>query len=225
MTPMNPTTPITDIASIRSEYTRAGLHERDVSRDPFAQFDRWFHEAVTAGVAEVNACTLATATPDGQPDARIVLLKGYDARGFVFFTNYESHKGAALHANPRAALVFFWHELERQVRIRGTVSKIAREESDAYFHSRPRGSQLGAWASRQSAIIAGREVIEGELAEITARFGDGPIPLPPFWGGYRVEPSSIELWQGRPSRLHDRLQYTRNTIDPAAAWALARLSP
>ena len=217
-------TPISDIASIRSEYTRAGLHERDVSSDPFAQFDRWFHEAVTAGVAEVNACTLATATRDGDPDARIVLLKGYDARGFTFFTNYESHKGAELLANPRAALVFFWHELERQVRIRGDVSKISREESDAYFHSRPRGSQLGAWASRQSAIIAGREVIEGELAEITARFGDGPIPLPPFWGGYRVVPASIELWQGRPSRLHDRLQYTRNADDPAT-WALARLSP
>ena len=214
-----------DVASLRNEYTRAGLHERDVSPDPFAQFDRWFNEAVSAGVAEPNAMTLATASADGDPDARIVLLKGYDARGFNFFTNYESRKGAELSANPRATLVFFWHELERQVRIRGSVAKVSREESDTYFQSRPRGSRLGAWTSRQSAVIAGREVIEAELAAIEARFGDGPIPLPPFWGGYRVVPSSIELWQGRPSRLHDRLQYTRNASAPDSSWTLARLSP
>jgi pyridoxamine 5'-phosphate oxidase len=212
---------LSQLSQIRLDYSRAGLLEADLDPSPIAQFDRWFHEALTAEVTEVNAMTLATATSDGEPSARIVLLKGFDARGFTFFTNYESDKGRDLEANPRAALVFFWKELERQVRIRGAVARLTREESDAYFQSRPLGSRLGAWASSQSAVVSSRAEIDARFAEVSARFGDGPVPLPPFWGGYRVAPDVIELWQGRPSRLHDRLRYTRI----ADGWRIERLSP
>jgi pyridoxamine 5'-phosphate oxidase len=209
-------------AALRLEYTRAGLVEGDMAASPIAQFERWFQEALGAELAEVNAATLATAGADGEPDGRIVLLKGFDDRGFVFYTNYESAKARALASNPRAALVFFWRELERQVRIRGVAVKVAREESEAYFRSRPLGSQLGAWASEQSEVIASRAVIEARFTEVMARFAGADVPLPPFWGGYRVEPQSIEFWQGRPSRLHDRLRYTRIL---EGAWKLERLSP
>jgi pyridoxamine 5'-phosphate oxidase len=166
--------------------------------------------------------TVATATRAGVPSARIVLLKGFDARGFAFYTNYESHKGNELAENPVAALVFHWVELHRQVRVTGAVEKVSYEESDAYFQSRPRGSRLGAWTSKQSSVLAGRAPLEARLAELTAQFGEGDIPLPSFWGGYRVIPAAVEFWQGRPSRLHDRLRYTRQPDD---RWQIERLSP
>lgn len=212
---------MTDLQRLRREYARAGLHERDADPDPVAQFARWFEEAVAAAVAEPNAMTLATATRDGVPSARVVLLKGFDERGFVFYTNYESQKGRELAENPAAALVFYWPELERQVRILGRVARVSREESERYFRTRPRGSQLGAWASRQSAVIGGREALEAELQRRAAEFGEGEIPAPPFWGGFRVAPSTCEFWQGRPDRLHDRLRYTPQ---PGGGWLLERLS-
>lgn len=210
------------LADLRKEYERHGLLESDASLDPIEQFQRWFGEAARAGVHEPNAMTLATATPDGVPSARIVLLKGVDAEGFVFFTNYESTKGSELGNNPRAALVFFWPELERQVRIKGVVARVTAVESDAYFASRPLGSRLGAWASKQSSPVDGRSTLEAALAATEARFAGGEVPRPPHWGGYRLRPSAIELWQGRPNRLHDRLLYTRNSD---GAWTRARLSP
>ncbi len=214
-----------DISSLRLDYTRAGLHEKDLSPSAIAQFDRWFQEAVAAKVPEANAVTLATASLDGAPSARIVLLKGYDERGFTFFTNYESAKGRELDANPRAAMTAFWRELERQVRISGRVVRASREESETYFHSRPLGSQLGAWASQQSETVASREALDARFAEVSARFDGKPVPLPPFWGGYRIEPATIEFWQGRPSRLHDRLRYTRIEPHAGSAWRIERLSP
>ena len=213
-----------DISSIRLEYTRAGLLEVDALPSAIAQFDRWFQEALQAKALEANAVTLATATRDGVPSARIVLLKAYDQRGFTFFTNYESAKGRELDANPRAAMTAFWRELERQVRITGRITRTSREESEAYFRTRPLGSQLGAWASHQSDVVSGRAALDETFAEMQARFEGGDVPLPPFWGGYRLEPTVIEFWQGRPSRLHDRLRYTR--VDgQAAAWTVERLSP
>ncbi len=211
-----------DLTDIRTEYARAGLHERDVDPSPLAQLDRWLAEAIAALHPEPTAMTLATATRDGEPDARVVLLKGLDERGLVFFTGYESQKARALDDNPRACACFFWVMLERQVRVSGSVMKVSREESEAYFSKRPRESQLGAWASRQSTVLAGREELEARLAEMTARFGAGEIPCPPEWGGYRLVPGRVELWQGRPSRLHDRLRYTRTG---AATWRIDRLSP
>jgi pyridoxamine 5'-phosphate oxidase len=210
------------LADLRRDYARARLDEADVSHDPVVEFARWFAEAQEAQVADANAMTLATATADGQPSARIVLLKAFDERGFVFFTDYRSRKGAELEANPRAALVFYWHELERQVRITGGVALTSREESERYFASRPIGSRLGAWASHQSRVIPGRAALESDLREVEARFGDGEVPLPPHWGGYRVVPDAIEFWQGRESRLHDRIRYVRES---GSGWRVQRLSP
>jgi len=215
-------TPPMSIADLRREYARARLDEAEVSPDPITEFARWFAEAQEAQVPEPNAMTLATATADGVPSARIVLLKAFDERGFVFFSDYRSRKGAELEGNARAALVLYWGELERQVRITGTVSLTSREDSELYFRTRPLGSRLGAWASHQSQVIAGREVLEERLREVESRFADAEVPLPPYWGGYRVEPEAIEFWQGRQSRLHDRIRYARAGDE---SWKVERLSP
>jgi pyridoxamine 5'-phosphate oxidase len=214
-------TPPLSIADLRREYARARLDEKDVSRDPIDEFARWFAEAQAAAVEEPNAMTLATATPDGRPSARVVLLKGFDQRGFVFFTDYRSRKGEELEANPHAALAFHWAEVERQVRIEGTVTRTSLEESELYYRTRPLGSRLGAWASHQSRTIASREELEAELREIERRFSGPDVPLPPHWGGYRVTPESLEFWQGRESRLHDRIRYLRD----GERWKIERLSP
>ena len=210
------------IADMRKEYMWGGLSEADVDADPMRQFETWFQQASATNLPEPNAMTLATATADGQPSARVVLLKAFDADGFTFFTNYDSRKGRDLSANPHAALLFFWPELQRQVRIEGTVERVSASESDAYFHNRPLGSRLGAWASRQSEVIPNREVLEQRVCELTQRYPDGETPRPPHWGGFRVRPRSIEFWQGRPDRLHDRLRYQRLQL---AGWRLERLSP
>lgn len=212
----------TSIADLRREYALARLDEADVSHDPIVEFARWFAEAQEAHVPEPNAMTLATATPDGEPSARIVLLKAFDERGFVFFTDYRSRKGGELEANPRAALVFRWGEVERQVRITGGVALASREESETYFRSRPLGSRLGAWASYQSQVIPGRALLEQDFRQVEQRFGAGDVPLPPYWGGYRVVPDTIEFWQGRESRLHDRIRYVRQS---GKGWRVERLSP
>ncbi len=212
-----------DVSDLRREYTREALSEASVDPDPIVQFRRWFDEAEAAGLPEPNAMTLATATADGRPSARVVLLKGVDARGFAFYTNYASRKGRELAANPRAALVFHWAELERQVRVEGRVERLSEQESAAYFRSRPLGARLGAWVSPQSEVIAGREVLETRLAELAARFADGDVPLPPWWGGFRLVPELVELWQGRPDRLHDRLRYRRG--GSGGGWRLERLAP
>lgn len=208
-------------ADMRKEYMLRGLNERDLDPDPFRQFGRWLDQAVAAQLIEPNAMALATATPDGRPSVRMVLLKGFDPSGFVFYTNYESRKGGELAANPAAALVVYWGALERQVRVEGRVSQVDAAQSDAYFHSRPTGSQLSAAASRQSQVIPNREALEAEVATLVARYGDQPIPRPDYWGGYRLAPSSIEFWQGRANRLHDRLRYRRD----GNAWIIERLSP
>jgi pyridoxamine 5'-phosphate oxidase len=209
------------VADLRKEYTRAGLSESDVDPDPVEQFRRWFDEALEADLHEPNAMTVATATPDGRPSARVVLLKGFDERGFVFYTNYEGRKGRELEKNPRAALLFYWGELERQVRIEGTVSRTSEGESDAYYASRPRGSRLGAWASEQSRAVEGREVLEGRVRDLDAEYEGREVPRPAFWGGYRVEPEAVEFWQGRESRLHDRISYRRGD----GGWEIERLQP
>jgi len=209
------------IADLRRDYARESLDEKDVARDPIVQFARWFQEALNSGFTEPNAMTLATAEHDGRPSARIVLLKGYDARGFVFFTNYRSRKGRELAGNPQAALLFHWIELERQVRIEGRVETVAAEESDEYYASRPLGSRLGAWASPQSEVIEHREKLDSSLAQVSAKFGENP-PRPEHWGGYRLAPDTLEFWQGRPSRLHDRVRYTREAM---AVWRIERLAP
>ncbi len=215
-------TPPFDLANLRHDYAAHGLRRADLDDDPIRQFTAWFTDAAGAGLRDANAMTLATATPAGVPSARIVLLKGFDERGFVFFTNYQSEKGHELEANPHAALAFYWVQLERQIRIAGAVERTSREESKHYFHSRPLGSQLGAWASHQSEVIDARRMLEARLADITERFSEGEIPIPSHWGGYRVIPKTIEFWQGRPNRLHDRFRYLRKDD---GAWCIDRLSP
>ncbi|MCC5647244.1 pyridoxamine 5'-phosphate oxidase [Nostoc sp. CHAB 5824] len=210
------------VADLRKDYTLEGLSELEVDLNPFIQFKKWFDQALAAQLPEPNAMTIATATPDGKPSARMVLLKDFDERGFAFFTNYNSHKGQELAENPQGALVFWWAELERQVRILGYVEKVSETESDQYFHSRPTNSRLGAWISNQSEVIESREVLERRLQEFKSKYENGEIPRPPHWGGLRVIPTEIEFWQGRPSRLHDRLLYSR--LDNGT-WKIERLSP
>ncbi len=210
------------IADLRRDYARATLSESDVDADPFRQFARWFDEAQRAEVLEPNAMTLATASAAGEPSARMVLLKGFDERGFVFYTDYRSRKAGELELNPRAALVLYWGELERQVRVVGAVSRVSAAESDAYYQSRPLGSRVGAWASYQSQVLDDRATLERRWAELAERYAASGPPLPPHWGGYRVSPNEIEFWQGRRSRLHDRIVYRRESD---GAWARERLSP
>ena len=210
------------VARLRKQYTRSGLDESEAAPDPIEQFRGWFEDALAADLHEPNAMTLATATPEGRSSARIVLVKGFDERGFVFYTNYGGRKARELEANPYCALVFYWGELERQVRVEGRVSRVSEEESDAYFASRPRGSRLGAWASEQSRPVGDRGTLERRLRELEREYEGREIPRPPFWGGYRVEPEIIEFWQGRENRLHDRLLYRRD-ID--GGWIRERLQP
>jgi pyridoxamine 5'-phosphate oxidase len=210
------------IADLRKEYMLAGLSESDIDRDPFKQFSLWLDQAISAQLIEPTAMTLATVGADARPSARMVLLKGVDASGFQFYTNYESRKGQELTAHPYAALVFYWGGLERQVRVEGQVRRLSAEASDTYFHSRPVGSQLGAVVSQQSQVIASREVLEQEMQHLSERYQDQTIPRPAHWGGYCVVPTRIEFWQGRPNRLHDRLRYSKLADD---SWQIERLSP
>jgi pyridoxamine 5'-phosphate oxidase len=209
------------LSDLRKDYTISGLHENDLDPDPFAQFHAWFEQAREAIGHEPNAMTVATASKSGRPAARMVLLKGLD-HGFIFYGNYQSAKGADLAENPEAELLFYWPELERQVRVHGKVERLDRAASELYFYSRPAGNQLGAIASRQSQVIASREALEAEFARLEAEYAEREIPMPEHWGGYRVIPETIEFWQGRRSRLHDRLRYRRSGED---AWAVERLSP
>ena len=211
-----------NLADLRREYEAQGVHRADLDLDPFKQFAVWFSAAMAAGVADVNAMVLATTTSDCRPAARVVLLKGFDQRGFVFYTNYASEKGQHLEKSPYASLCLFWVELHRQIRISGIAEKTSREESEKYFHSRPLGAQLGAWTSRQSEVIDARKVLDARLAEYTERFSGKEVPLPAHWGGYRVKPDKIEFWQGRTNRLHDRLRYT---LQEKGDWLLERLAP
>lgn len=211
----------TRISDLRKEYSKAGLRRADLHPDPVAQFRTWLNLAIEKEMPEPNAMTLATVDALGLPDARIVLLKGIDERGFHFYTNQESVKAAELSANPAAALVFLWVEMERQVRVRGSVTKLNRVDTETYFATRPRGSQLGAWVSRQSSVLPDREAMERRLAELEAQYPQA-VPVPPFWGGYTVKPVSLEFWQGRPNRLHDRFQYLADTD---GHWQIERLSP
>ena len=213
---------MTQIASIRKEYKLKSLDEAAAADNAIKQFDRWWQDAINSEIDEVNAFTLATAAADGKPSARIVLLKGYDEKGFVFFTNYQSHKGQELATNPQGCMVFFWKELERQIRIEGSIEKISTEESDEYYFSRPLSSQVGAWASPQSSVIKNREVIEDNVKKYEAQFAGSSISRPPHWGGYRLQPQAIEFWQGRPSRLHDRLLFT---LLKKNEWKIERLAP
>jgi pyridoxamine 5'-phosphate oxidase len=210
-----------NLGDLRREYQRHALDESHVDADPIVQFTKWFDEAVAAQAHEPNAMCLATCTADAYPSARLVLLKGVDARGFVFYTDYRSRKGRELSENPHAALCFHWPELERQVRVTGAVQRVSREESAAYFASRPLPSRMGAWTSHQSSEIESREVLEEELESVEARFASGEVPLPEHWGGFRVVPDEIEFWQGRASRLHDRIRFRRQNGE----WVRARLSP
>ena len=212
---------MSSLADLRREYASRALTEHDALDDPIQQFSLWFGEALKSELLDTNAMTLATASRDGGPSARIVLLKGFDEAGFVFFTNYESAKARDLDDNPRACLLLFWAALERQVRVTGRVSKTSAQESETYFQSRPFESQIGAWASAQSRTLHDRAALEARYAELAAKYAGSPVPLPPFWGGYRVAPETIEFWQGRKSRLHDRLLYTKH----GSAWSRSRLAP
>ncbi len=214
---------MSSIADLRKDYSLAGLLEKDLAKDPFRQFEKWFQEAQAAKLIEPNAMTLSTVGSDGRPSSRTVLLKGVDGRGFVFYSNYESRKGRELANIPRASLVFPWLALERQVIAEGAVTQLPREESEAYFHSRPRASQLGAWVSQQSSVITGRDVLEEAMKTLEKKYAGVEVPLPPTWGGYRVAPESVEFWQGRRSRLHDRLRYRRE--GKSGDWVIERLAP
>lgn len=211
-----------NIADIRKDYMLKSFDEKDAKANPFDQFDIWWQDAVTSNIDEVNALNLCTVDAKGKPSGRIVLLKGYDRDGFVFFTNYQSRKGQELLANPYACMIFFWKELERQVRIDGRIEKVTDQENDTYFFSRPEGSQVGAWSSPQSSIIENRQVIENNVKHYHQVFSNQPITRPPHWGGYRVIPYQVEFWQGRSSRLHDRLQYS---LMEDGNWQLVRLAP
>lgn len=214
--------PAADVAALRREYTLTGLAENDLAPTWHDQFQRWLADAVAAGLTEPNAVVLATATPDGAPSARTVLLKAVDARGLVLFTNLTSRKGRELAANPRAALVVPWVPLERQVVVTGAVEQVTRGQTAAYFHSRPRSAQIGAWVSRQSSVVASRQVLKERQRELELRFADAEVPVPDFWGGLRLVPATVEFWQGRPSRLHDRLQFR---AVGGGGWVIERLSP
>ena len=210
-----------DLSELRREYAIGGLDAGDLLDDPIAMFRRWMRDAVTSGIHEPNAMVVSSVSRDGAPSSRMVLLKGLDEHGFTFFTNYTSRKGTELDANPACALLFPWHALERQVRVDGTATRVSREESEAYFAGRPRASQIGAWASPQSQVVADRAALDRAYDEQTARFGEGEIPTPPHWGGYRVVPHALELWQGRRGRMHDRFRYRRD----GGSWVVERLAP
>jgi pyridoxamine 5'-phosphate oxidase len=216
--------PAPDLAALRAEYSRGGLDLPDLEADPVAMFTRWLHDAVESGIHEPNAMVLSTATSDGIPSSRMVLLKGIDTEGFVFFTNQLSRKGDELAANPRCALLFPWHPLERQVRVEGTATPLPREDVRAYFRSRPRDAQLGAWASRQSAVVDSRAALAADYARMQERF-PGEVDLPDDWGGYRVRHEVVEFWQGRRSRMHDRLVYRRRDDGRGTGWYVERLAP
>ncbi len=217
------------LADLRRSYAAGGLAAQDLASDPYSQFQTWLAEAVHAGLTEPNAMVLGTVGPGAQPSARTVLLKGVDERGFVFYTNYTSRKGAELGAHAAASLLFPWYDVERQVSVAGAVSRVDRAETEAYFRSRPYASRLGAWASRQSTVIAGRDELEARYAELAARWpdtGEESVPVPDFWGGFRLDPQTVEFWQGRPSRLHDRLRYVASSGEGAGrSWTVERLSP
>ena len=210
------------LADLRKEYSLAGLAEKDLAKDPFRQFEKWFQEAEAAKIHEPNAAVLSTATKDGRPSSRMVLLKGLDGRGFVFYPNYNSRKGIEIESNPRVSFMFPWVALERQVIVEGPVTRTTREESEAYFHVRPRASQLAAWASSQSSIISGRGALEESMKATEGKFAGAEAPLPPHWGGFRLSPETVEFWQGRRSRLHDRLRYRRGAD---GLWTVERLAP
>jgi len=210
-----------NIRDIRQEYTLGGMDDSHLNEDPFTLFDSWFKEAVNSGINEPSAMALSTVGTDGYPQSRIVLLKGYSEEGFSFFTNYESQKGQALAVNPKASLLFFWPELQRQIRITGDVTKTSKEESDEYFQSRPRGSRLGAWTSAQSKVIQSRDLLAERYTDFDRKYSEGDIPKPPYWGGYRLKPLTFEFWQGRESRLHDRIYFRQED----SSWKAARLAP
>lgn len=212
---------MTKLADLRKSYMKGSLSEEDVQKNPIDQFNIWFDQARHAELPEPNAMTVASVDADGKPSARVVLIKEVTNQGFVFFTNYDSRKGQALTHNPQAALLFFWPELERQIRVEGTVEKLSAEASDEYFHSRPLDSRIGAWASPQSQVISGRSVLVAKAAEYALKFALNP-PRPPHWGGFRVKPQALEFWQGRPSRLHDRIRYTQQAY---GMWKIERLAP
>lgn len=211
-----------DLAALREEYTRDGLSRKNLDADPFRQFELWFQQALNSEAATPNAMSLATVSPDGQPSQRTVLLKYFDAQGLVFFTNYESRKAREIVGNPKVSLLFYWPELERQVHITGSAERISAGESLKYFMSRPRGSQIGAWVSNQSSVIGSRQLLMAKFEELKSKFQNNEVPLPSFWGGYRVAPNSFEFWQGRPNRLHDRFLYSRQA---GGGWGLERLAP